>query len=161
MKSLLRGLQRDVFFRLVHIGTQSQKALDVLVNGAGGKIAAAGQRHMGMTKPAQKRAHQVVAGAHLFHKLRIRHGALNAGAVQLHHMGFGIAEPDAHAFQNIQKNPNIGNIRYVFNAAFSAYQERRRQYRYSRIFRAADGDGTDQGVAAVNLISGQGMILSL
>ena len=160
VKSLLRGLQRDVFFRLVHIGTQSQKALDVLVNGAGGKIAAAGQRHMGMTKPAQKRAHQVVAGAHLFYKLRIRHGALNAGAVQLHHMGFGIAEPDAHAFQNIQKNPNIGNIRYVFNTAFTAYQKRRGQYCYSRIFRAADGDGTDQGVAAVNLISGQGTILS-
>ena len=37
----------------------------MLVNGPGSKVAAAGQSHMGFTKPAQQRTHQIEAGTYM------------------------------------------------------------------------------------------------
>ena len=72
MQALLTRLQRHVFFSFIHHRAQSLKPLDMLVDGAGGKIAAAGQSHTGLAKPAQQRTHQVVAGPHPSYQLPIR-----------------------------------------------------------------------------------------
>ena len=77
VKALFRGLQSHIVLRLVHIRAQGQEALDMLVDGTGGKIAAAGQRHMGMAEPAKQGPHQIVAGPHLLDKLRVWSGALH------------------------------------------------------------------------------------
>ena len=58
------GQEVDIIFRLIHIRTQRHKALNVLVDGPGCEIAAAGQRHISPVEPAQQRAHQIVAGTH-------------------------------------------------------------------------------------------------
>ena len=161
VESLFPGLQGDILLRLVHIGTQGLKSLDVLIDGPGGKIAASGKGHMGMTETTQQSTHQVVAGPHLFYKLRVWGRTLDLGAVQLDYVRLRIAKLHSHTLQDVQKDPDIRYIRYVFNAADSSDQQRSRQNGNRRVFRAADGDGPHQGIAAVNFISGQGMILSL
>ena len=77
MKALFRRLQSHIVLRLVHIRAQGQEALNMLVDGTGGKIAAAGQGHMGMAEPAKQSPHQIIAGPHLLDELRVWGGALH------------------------------------------------------------------------------------
>ena len=77
MEAALRGFQGHIVLPLIHVRAQSQKALDVLIDGPGCKIAAAGQGHMGMAEAAQQRAHEIIAGPHLFDQFRVRLGTLH------------------------------------------------------------------------------------
>ena len=78
------------------------------------------------------------------------------GAVQNHNIAGFFGHYCAHIFQNIQQNTHIGNIRYIFNTALAAYQNRRRQNGHRRVFCTADGHTAFQPSAAFNFISGQG-----
>ena len=122
--------------------TKCSKTLDMLVNGTGSEITAAGQGHMGLVEAAQQRAHQIIAGAHLLHQIVIGTGAGDAGTIDLHHIRFGVFNFGAHAFQNVQQDAGIGNIGDIFDPAYAFYQKRCGQYGNGRIFRAADCNGT-------------------
>ena len=138
MKSPNTGLQSHIVVGFVHIGPQGQEALDVLVDGPGGKVAPAGQSHVGLAEAAQQRTHQVIAGPHFPHQCRIRAGRADRGAVDGHNGAF-LRDLRPHIFQNIQKNMHIGNIRHVLDAALAVHQKYRRQNGQRRIFCAADG----------------------
>ena len=156
-QALFAGLQGHIFLRLIHQGTQGLETLDVLVDGPGGEVAAAGQCHMGLAEAAQQGTHQVVAGPHLLDQIRVRLGAADVGAVDLQHMELGIGDLGTHTVQDIRKDSDIGNIGHVFDAAFAADQQCRGQDRHGRVFRAADGDGAVQRLTAMDFISGQGI----
>ncbi len=96
----------------------------MLIDGAGSEITAAGQRHMGFPEASQQRAHQVIAGPHFPDELLIRLAALNLGTIDFHNTGLGGRDAGAHPLQNVQQNPDIGNIGYVLNPAFAADQQR-------------------------------------
>ena len=156
-EAFLTGLQGHIVLRLVHIGSQGKEALDMLVDGPGSKITAAGQGHMGLSEPAQQRPHQVVAGPHLPHQVGVGLAAMDLGAVNFHHMLFRHLDPGAHPLQNIQEDTHIGYIRNIFDPALPAYQQGGGKNRYSRVLRAADGYGAVQRNSAANFISGQGI----
>ena len=101
-QAFLAGLQAHILLGFVHHRSQSLKALDVLVNGTGGEVAAAGQRHSGLAEPAEQGSHQVVAGSHPPNQLAVGLGAGDAGAVNLHHAGLRMLHLCAHALQNVQ-----------------------------------------------------------
>lgn len=157
VESLLTGGQGDILLRLVHVRAQRQEALDVLVNRTGGEIAAAGQRHMGSAEPPQQRTHQIIAGTHSADKLLIRLAALNVRAVDLHHAGLRGSKLRAHSVEDTQQNPDIGNIGNILDPALAADQQGGGQDRHGRVLRAADRDGTVQGMTAVDFISCQGI----
>ena len=157
VESLLTGGQSDIFFRLVNVCAQRQKAFDMLVNGAGGKIAAAGQRHMSSAEPPQQRTHQIIAGTHSADELLIRLAAMNVRAVDLHHAGFRGNDLRTHPVENTHQNSDIGNIGNILDPALAADQQSRGQDRHGRVLRAADRDGAVQGMTAVNFISCQGI----
>ena len=74
MQSLEAGFQLHILLRLIHHGTQSLKALNMLVNGAGSKVTAAGQSHVCFAKPAQQCAHQIIGSTHFLDQVCIRSG---------------------------------------------------------------------------------------
>ena len=111
---------------------------------------------MGMAEAPQQRTHQIIAGAHFLHQIVVRLGAVDGGAIDFYHMGFRAVDICAHALQDVQQNAYIGNVGYIFNAAFAADQQRSRQDSDRCVFCAADGDGAAEGLAAVNFIYGQG-----
>ena len=150
------GLQGHIVLGLLHLRAQGQEALDVLVDGAGGKAAPAGQRHMGPAEAAEQRAHEIIAGADLLHQVLVGLGAVDGGAVDLHHVRAGAVNVRAHSVQNVQQDTHVGNIGNILNAALSADQQRRGQDGHGCVLRAADGDGPVQRVAAVDFIYCQG-----
>ena len=141
---------------LIHIGTQCDKAFDVLVDGTGCKITAAGQCHIGMLETAQQCAHEVIAGAHFTNKYGVGVGAGDVCAIQCYNTGFTAVHQSAHIFQNVQQYADIGNIRHVFYAAFSGNQKRGRQDRHRGILGTVNGDGALQRSAAIDHIFRQG-----
>ena len=129
----------------------------MLVNGTRGKITAAGQRHMGTAKPAKLNTHQIIAGTHLADQFRIGLGIVHIGTVDFNHTVLHTVNQSAHTLDHIEQNTDIGNIRYVFNSALAIHQKSCRQDSHSRVFRAADGNLSIQGDAAVDYISSQGI----
>ena len=58
----------------------------------------------------------------------------------------------AHALENGQQNPHVGNIRHIFNSAAALYQQCCRQDGHGGVFGAADLDGSVQAVSATDLV---------
>ena len=156
MQAVRTGGQVYIVLGLVHVSTQRDKALDMLVNGTGGEVAATGQRHVGMVESAEQRAHQVITGAHLPHKYGVGMGRGDIGAVQRYNTGFAAVHHRTQILQNVQQDADIGNIRHVFYTAFTGNQQRGRQNCHRGIFGTVDGDGAFQGFAAVDHIFCQG-----
>ena len=101
LQAVAAGLQRDEFIGLIHIRTQEQKALDVLVDGPGGEVAAAGQGDLGLAEAPQQSAHQVVAGPHLPHQCGVGLGTLDIGAINFQHIALRTGNFGAHSAENV------------------------------------------------------------
>ena len=142
MESVFTGFQCHIFFRFIHRCTQHLKALDVLVNGTGGEIAAAGQRHMCLAETTQQCTHQIIAGAHLLDQFRIRLGTGHIAAVDFHHIAFRGGNLRTHPVQNIHQNPDIGNIGHILNPALAADQQGSRNDGDRGILGTADDNRT-------------------
>ena len=113
----------------------------MLVDGTGSKVAAAGQRHVRPAEPTQQSTHQIVAGPHLLDQICVGLYAGDLRAVDLQHMHLRAFHLGAHFVQDLRNDPDIGNIRHIFNTALSLDQQSCRNNGYCRIFRTADGNG--------------------
>ena len=146
----LLGADRD--HAVVHavLRAEGAEGLEVLVDGAGAKVTAAGHGHLCLAVAGQQRAEEVVAGAHLAGQI-VRHiGAGEVGGVDL--VGVPVQHPDLGAkdAQDLQAHRHIADIGQILNDADVTGQNGGRQNAHSRIFCARDGDRAVQGLTARN-----------
>ena len=149
-QAVCRGGGADEAILEVNGGTDGLEALDVLVDGARAEVAAAGQRHAGMAEAAELRADEIIGGADTAHQrvggLRIAHIC----AAELQRIRTQAADLCAHAVQNLQQEPDIGDIRHIFDAAGAVYEQCCRKNRHGGVFCAADGYDAGQRMAALD-----------
>ena len=150
-------IDHAVFHRI--LCPQRRKGFQVLVDGAGAQIAAAGHGHLCIAEAAQQCAQKVVAGAHLARKLVGHLGAGKIGGVDLVGVFIDQAHPGPQLAQDLQRNHHIADRRQVFDHAFSGCQNGGGQNCHSRIFGAADLHLAIQGDAAVDDIFFQNVLL--
>ena len=129
---------------------QSAESLQVLVDGAGPQVAAAGHGHLRRAEAAQQRAQKVIAGPHLAGEI-IRHfRAAHMGGVDLVGVFIEHAHPRAQGAQDLQRHSDIADGRQVFDHAFVRRQNGGGQDRHRRVLCAADGNLAGQGLAPVD-----------
>ena len=106
---------------------QGGKTLDVLVDGPGPDVAAAGDGDFRLAKAADERAHEVVAGAHLAHQFHRGLPFGDGAGVDAHGMG-GLVhfDPGPQALKHTGQHPDILNERQIFNGADIVRQQYRR-----------------------------------
>lgn len=127
---------------------QRFKALQMLVDGAGADIAAAGIGHLGPAPAAQQRAQQVIAGPQAAGLPVGNVIFLHVRGVDRHPLAGTVVHLRAQPPQNVHQRPHVLDIRQVFDGAGLVAQKRRRNHRHRRILTAADGDLPHQRVAA-------------
>ena len=109
----------------------------MLVDGARAEVAAAGQRHAGVAEAAELRADEIIGGADAAHQRVGGLGIAHICAAELQRVRTQATDLCAHAVQNLQQEPDIGDIRHVFDAA-------------GGVFCAADGYDAGQRMAALD-----------
>ena len=150
-----RRVGADVAVHLVDIGAHGLKSLDMLVNGTNAEVAPAGHSDLGMAKPAQLRADQVIGGTDPAHQLNGSGDIADMAAVDLQKVGGKPADRRAHIGENLQKQADIRNVRHVFNAADSVNQQSGGQHAHCRVFCTGNRNGPLKSVAAIDLILDQ------
>ena len=146
----LLGTHRD--HAVVHavLGTQGTEHLEVLVDGAGAQVAAAGHGYLRPAKAGQQSAQEVVAGTHLTGQI-VRHvGAGQMGGVDL--VGVAVEHLDlrAQGAQDLQAYRHITDIRQIFDHTDIRRQNGSRQNADRRILCTGNGDLAMQGLATRN-----------
>ena len=146
----LLGTHRD--HAVVHavLGTQGTEHLEVLVDGAGAQVAAAGHGHLRPAKAGQQSAQEVVAGTHLTGQI-VRHvGAGQMGGVDL--VGVAVEHLDlrAQGAQDLQAHRHVTDIRQIFDHTDIRRQNGSRQNADRRILCTGNGDLAVQGLTARN-----------
>jgi len=129
---------------------QSAEHLQVLVDGAGAEVAAAGHGHLGLAEAGQQCAEEIVAGAHLAGQVVGDVGAGQMGGVDL--VGVLVQHPDlcAQHAEDLEAHRHIADVRQVLDDADVRCQNGSGQDAHSRIFRAGDDDFAVQGLTARN-----------
>ena len=132
------------------LGAQSAEGLEVLVDGAGAKVAAAGHGHLRLAEAGEQRTQEIIAGAHLAGQI-VRHiGAADVGGVDLvgvpvQHLDLGTQDA-----QDLQADGHIADVGQVLDDTDVPGQNGGRQDAHSRIFGTRNGDLTVQGLTARN-----------
>ena len=129
---------------------QCAEHLEVLVDGAGAEVAAAGHGHLCLAEPGQQRTEEVIAGAHLAGQVIRDVGAGQVGGVDL--VGVLVQHPHLRAqhAQDLQAHRHIADVRQILDDADVCCQDRSGQDAHSRILRAGDDDFAVQGLTARN-----------
>ena len=143
----------------VHLGAQKLKALDMLVDGTGAEIAAAGHGHLGLAEPTQQRPEKIVRGANLPGHLMGHGGGVDAGGVDLHGTAAQAPHLGTHGLQDVQDQDHIGNIRNILNPASALHQNGGWQNGNGSVFRPADGYMSIQRLASMNHVLRHGLHL--
>ena len=133
---------------------QGLKALDMLVNGAGAEITAAGHGYLSPTKTPQQRANEVVAGTDPPCLVKGRPGLPHVATVKIPGTGIHLGHCRPHGDEDIDQVMDIGDIRDVFYSTFSVDQQCCRDNGDRCVFRAADRDRSSQRFAAADNILG-------
>ena len=155
-QSAFRGLRADVAVLELDLGADGLKALDVLIDGTGSEVAAAGKRDLRVAEAAKLGADQIVGRADAANQITRRDGIADVGAVDFNGVGAHAADLRAHLVENLQKQTDIRYIRDVFDAAHAPDQQRSRQNADSGVFRPADGNRSVQGFSPVDHILDHG-----
>ena len=147
---LLLGAHGD--HAVIHAVLCAQRAehLQMLVDGAGTQIAAAGHGHLCLAEAGKQCAKEVVAGAHLAGQV-VRH----IGGDQMPRIDLvGVAVEHLHlctqGAQDLETDRHIADIRQIFDHADIRCQNGGRQNAHSRIFCAGNGHFSVQGLTAGN-----------
>ena len=129
---------------------QSAEHLQVLVDGAGAEVAAAGHGHLGLAEAGQQCAEEIVAGAHLAGQVVGDIGAGQMGGVDL--VGVLVQHPDLSAqhAEDLEAHRHIADVRQVLDDADVRCQNGSGQDAHSCILRAGDDDFAVQGLTARN-----------
>ena len=129
---------------------QGAENFQVLVDGAGAQVAAAGHGHLCLAETGQQCTQEVIAGAHLARQVIRDIGARQVGGVDL--IGVLVQHLDlcAQGAQDLEADGHIADIRQVFNDADIGCQNGGGQDAHCRVLCAGDGNLTMQGFAARN-----------
>ena len=157
-QTALRRVGADIAAGLLDHGAHGLKALDVLVDGADAEVAAARHGNMGMAEAAELCADQIIGSTDAAHQLNGSRGVARVRAVDLDCVAAIAVDLRAHVAQDLQQQPHVGDIRYVFNPAGAAHQQSCRQDRDRRILRSRDGHGAGKLFAALNDVLNQNRI---
>ena len=129
---------------------QSGKGFQVLVDGAGAQVTAAGHGHLCRAEPAQQRPQEVIAGAHLPGQI-VRHGgAADVGGVNFVAVFVEHPHPGAQRRQDAQRHQHVADGRQVFHNTNIGRQNGGRQDRNGGILGPADGYLAHQRLTALN-----------
>ena len=124
----------------------------MLVDGPHPEITAARHRDLRGAEPAEQRPHKIIGGPHLPGQV-VRHGmAEHRTGIHFHGVFVDTFHHRAEIFQNIQAGRDVGDIRYIFNAADAIGQQGRRQDRDDGVFRSADFHFTKQGIPSADQV---------
>ena len=96
------------------------------------------------------RADEIIGGADAAHQRVGGLGIAHICAAELQRVRTQAADLCAHAVQNLQQEPDIGDIRHVFDAAGAVYEQCCRKNRHGGVFCAADGYDAGQRMAALD-----------
>ena len=120
----------------------------MLVDGARAEVAAAGKGDSGVTEAAKLRADEIIGGADAAHEGVGGLAVLDVDAGDLQRVGTQTADLRTHVVQNLQQQMHVGDVGDVFNTAGAVDKQGRGQNSNGCIFRAADGNGSVQGLSA-------------
>ena len=146
---LLLGAHGDHAVIHAVLCAQCTEHLQVLVDGAGAQIAAAGHGHLCLAEAGKQRAKEVVAGAHLAGQV-VRH----IGSDQMPRIDLvGVAVEHLHlctkGAQDLEADRHIADIRQIFDHADIRCQNGGRQNAHSRIFCAGNSHFSVQSLPPV------------
>ena len=103
-----------------------------------------------MAETAQLGPQQVIRGANPPDQVDGRGNIPGPGAVDFHRVAAQAANLRAHIAENLQQQPNVGDIGHIFNVALAGYQQRGGQNRHGGVFGSGDGDVAVEGLSALN-----------
>ena len=149
---VVAGVGDDVAVPQLNVGSHGAEALEVLVNGAVGEIAAAGQGDTGGAEAAQLRADEIVGRAEAANQLDGGGNVADVGVVDLDAVGGQAADGRAHIAEDIEQEPDIGDIGDVVEVADAVNKQGGRQDGDRGVFGSGDIDGTLERHAALNQI---------
>ncbi|MNC35195.1 hypothetical protein D3C75_836680 [compost metagenome] len=119
--------------------TQRFKALNMLVNRTGFKIASAGKTNRRFLKSSKERSHHIIRSPEFLHR-SIRHwDGYDSGGINPH-LAACPGDRGSKLFQNFRVNSYITKGRQVIQNNFRLGQNRRRNKRNRTILRSTDGD---------------------
>ena len=137
-----------VFFR--HHGAQRAETFQMQIYRAFAEIAAARHCHFRLFIPRQQSPQQIIGGSQLLYLLEIRLISNTLATVDFHGMLIQICAFPAYFFNRCAEVPHVLNTRKVFQYADPAGHHSRRNHRYRRVFRPADGNLASQPVPALH-----------
>ena len=132
------------------LGAQSAERLQVLVDGAGPQVAAAGHGHLRPAEPGQQRAQEIIAGPHLPGQV-VRHiGAHQMGGVDL--VGVAVQHPHlgAQGAEDVQADGHVADVGQILDHTDTGGQDGGGQDAHRRVLRARNIDLAHQRPAACN-----------
>ena len=98
----------------LHLGAQSPKALDVLVNGTASDIAAARQGNLGALVLSEERPDKIVGSADLSYVLIVHADFLNVSGINPRRVAVNAVHPRPDLLDGLQEYIDIPHIRQVF-----------------------------------------------
>ena len=110
------------------------QAFDVLVHRTRPNGAAAGQRHLGMTKTRQQGPQGQHRGTHGFHQFIRRFGIAQAGSIQMHRTCVIALSCDTHVTDQLEHGGHVLQLRHIAQHNGLVGQQGCAQLRQSGIF---------------------------
>ena len=159
VESLLTGGQSDIFFRLINVCAQRQKAFDMLVDRPPPQVTAPGQRDLRPAEAAQQGPHQIIAGSDLPGQLIGDLTVPNVGTVDLHRGAVDGAHVRPQLPEDLEDQGHIADLGNIFNAADPVHQQGGGDDGDSGVLGSADLNGSMERMSALNQIFGQSCTL--
>ncbi len=126
------------------------EALEVLVDRTNAEVTAAGKRDLSLMKTAEQRSEQIVGSAHLADAVLRRLKGMDGTGIDIEGIFVDAANHRAHILQDVGDDADVGDIRYIFNAAGLVAQNNAGDDRHGSVLGAADSDLSEEGLAACN-----------
>ena len=123
-EATLRRVRADIAAALLDHRAHCLEALDVLIDGADAEVAAARHRDVRMTEPTELHADEIIRRADAAHQLDRRRGVAHMAAIDLKGVAGKTLDLRAHVAEDLQQEPDIGNIRDIFDVAHAVYKQR-------------------------------------
>ena len=134
----------------VVLRAHQRKALKVLVDRTNTEVTAAGKGDLGVMKTSEQRAQKVVGRTHAAHVLADRLISVDGSGVDIERVLIDAAHHRAHILEDRRDQGDVGDIRYILDAAGLVTEHHGGDNRDRRVLGAADGDFTVERFTAVD-----------
>ena len=127
-----------------------RKALEVLIDGTNAEVTATGKGDLGVMKTSEQRAQKVVGRTHAAHIFADRLTGADGSGVDIKRVLIDAAHHRAHILEDRRDQGNVGDIRYILDAAGLVTEHHGGDNRDRRVLGAADSDFTVERFTAVD-----------